>query len=528
MAERKALQRLSDDHYLIERMNAGQVVPFIGAGISMGVKLLLDRKSSNKRGRMPSYRELLLDMIDLGDANDMFIAPEHAKVKQEALALIEAGDLMKAADKLEGPIDTSLRYKFLRRILNHLSSEPSLVHELVNILDFPIILTSNYDRLLEDVLYPTPEVLTHKDATAMLGLLNEGGRFVVKVHGDVTRPETIVLGWSMYERLHVSADQHDVALRDFLGKIFTQKTLLFLGCSMAGGEYTEYLQRIFRTYGQNAPHYAFVPEGSLTFDKKEEWRIDFGIHMIEFVPDATYSHVWEFLSQLKRGQKEYPKPGEIWSDFFTPENRPAYLRLQLHQEKAASSVRFITPSLTNALAHDEFIRNECKEKLAKFEKHVPDFAHFTSDTLEAMLARAHNIQDGIHAKKLEVRAVFLRDTLEKEIQSGSVESIKRYHRVVELVESYPLSLGIRAFAGNISKEEFEKYSFALIFTPTRHLPDITCAYASQATTNDYQTHIILVNTRQVTQRCEAFERFWTASMNERDTLELIKQRLKAI
>lgn len=530
MSQRKPLQRIPDD--LIDKVKEGKVVPFIGAGISMGVRLRVGEHDKNRLGRMPSYKDLLLQLIDRAERNNLFKG-KYVGAKEAALSYINAGDMMKAADVLEKPIDTNLRYKYLRQILNYLSAEPSLVHELLNILDFPLILTSNYDRLLESALEPTPEVLTHEDAVSMLELLKEGGQFVVKVHGDVTRPQTIALGWSSYQNIHLADNPKSSALKDFLTQTFTQKTVLFLGCSMAGGEYTEYLSKIIETYkNKPGPHYALIPEGSLTEEREAEWLERFGVHMVEYEPDETYSHIWEFLSQLKSQQKSPPRPTEVWSDFYTPKERPAYLRLQLEQEKIATSVRFLTPSLTNALAHDDYIIRECPKTLEKFRGHVGDypggFDRFSSDMVETMLKRAHNIEEGLKSKRLEVRAVFLQSTLDEELGKRSKNIIERYQRVVEMVEQYPLNLGIRAFCAPISKKEFERYSFALIFTLTDRLPDVTCAYASQATTNDYQTHIILVNTRQVTSRCEEFEKFWAASLNERSTLEMIKQKLAAI
>lgn len=530
MTRRKPLPRVPDN--LISQVKKGKVVPFIGAGISMGVRLRIGENDRNTLGRMPSYKELLLQLIDRAEGDDRFKG-KFSNVKDEALRYIAAGEMMAAADLLEGPIDTNLRYKYLRQILNYLSAEPYLVYELLNILDFSLILTSNYDRLLENALEPTPEVLTHEDAVSMLELLKEGGRFVVKVHGDVTRPQTIALGWSSYRNLHVARNAKSSALKDFLKHTFTTKTILFLGCSMAGGEYTEYLRRIITTYdNKSGPHYALIPEGSLTEAKKAGWLENFGVQMVEYDQDGSFSHVWEFLSQLKSQQKLRPLPQEIWSDFFTPNERPAYLRLQLEQEKIATSVRFLTPSLTNALAHDDFILRECPKTLEKFRDYAKDypggFSKFSSDTTEIMLERVRNIDEGLRSKRLEVRAVFLQSTLDEEFAKGSQDVIDRFRRVVEMVEQYPLNLGVRAFCAPISRKEFERYSFALIFTPTDRLPDVTCAYASQATTNDYQTHIIIVNTRQVTSRCEEFERFWAASLDERATLEMIKKKLAGL
>ncbi|HTG35624.1 MAG TPA: SIR2 family protein [Thermoanaerobaculia bacterium] len=531
MSQRKPLPRIPDN--LIRKVKEGKVVPFIGAGISMGVRLRIGEHDNNRLGRMPSYKELLLQLIDRAEADTLF-KDKFVGVKEKALSHIAAGEMMAAADILEGPIDTNLRYKYLRQILNYLSAEPSLVHELLNILDFPLILTSNYDRLLENALEPAPEVLTHEDAESMLELLKEGGQFVVKVHGDVTRPQTIALGWSSYRNIHLSRSRRSSSLKEFLNQTFTQKTIIFLGCSMAGGEYTEYLRKIIGIFRKSmpGPHYALIPENSLTEEKKDEWLTRFGVHMIEYKQDETFSHIWEFLSQLKSQQKSYPRPKEVWSDFFTPKERPAYLRLQLEQEKIATSVRFLTPSLTNALAHDDYILRECPRTLEKFSEYAKDypggFDKFSSDTIEIMLQRAHNIEEGLTGKKLEVRAVFLQSTLDEEFAKGSKNTIDRYRRVVEMVEQNPLNLGIRAFCSPMSKKEFERYSFALIFTPSDRLPDVTCAYASQATTNDYQTHIVLVNTRQVTSRCEEFEKFWAASLDERATLGMIKQKLATI
>jgi hypothetical protein len=502
---------------LRKAMERGDVVPFIGAGISMGADL-------DEGLRMPSYEALLRNIFAKADGSGRFSDKEENR--ETCLRLLEEGKLMNAADILDQVLSERDLYLYLRSELNHLQPRPSLTHELLNLLNFRIVLTSNYDRILESSFFPTPEVVTYRDKTSIPILMEERKPFIFKIHGDLTRPETIVLGWSRYEELHLSNNKEYDALRFFFKSLLQNKTLLFLGCSMKNSEYSQYFADLAEMFGvQPGPHYALVEKGALTVDEKTHWYKRLGVDILEFERDENYSQVWEFIASLRpqRRPEDVPLPGKPWENFYVLDERPDYLQLQLDREIKAQSCRYLTPNLTNALTHEEYIRIHCDKELEKFRDFVADFESFKRRTLEIMLKRASNLRELIEGGRIEVRAVFLQDSIEQELHEVGEPALDRFKYVLSLAKKYPGTLGLRAYAGPMSRTVFMKSTYALVFSDNQ-FPDIAWFYAPQATTNKFKTHMVQVNTRPVMERVEHFERLWVASLREGETIGLLESK----
>lgn len=503
--------------HLRSQVTLGRVVPFIGAGISMGVQF-------KDGSRLPGYESLLRQVLGLAKEDGLVDADS----EQECERLLGSRDLMHAADRLEYFIGAKNIYRIVREVLNRVRPKPSQVHEFLNLIGFPMLLTSNYDRLLETTIEPPPEVFTQHDSVSMQVFLADRAPFILKVHGDLTRPETIVLGWKRYQKLH-EADEtsKEGTLREFFRNLLQNYTLLFLGCSFSGGEYTSYFEELANGFGiTTGPHYALLEAGTMSAAKKRLWRTRLGIEIIEFVPDDAYSQVWEFLTLLPTQKKEAPprRSGSSWKQFYLPEQRPQYLRHQLILERRASSVRFLTPSITNALAHEAYLRRYCDQGLDKFKAAVKSFSSFKARTLEFMLKRAMNIAQRAAKDDLEVRVIFSLSRLEEELKGGDPEVVQRMRTLATLLRDCAC-LRIRAAPGAQDSSSLMRNSYALIFSsdPT---PDIACAYAAQATTNDFHAHVIQINTPLVTQRVEEFEKAWASCRSEAWTVKMIRRTVE--
>ena len=507
--------------HLRKKMASGDVVPFIGAGISMGAEL-------PKGLRMPSYKTLLENLLTFARPN------MEDNIYNDCLALLNSGELLQAGDLIETTLNVRTLHELLREALNHLQPKPSTVHELLNLYDFPIIFTSNYDRILETSLYPTPEVVTYRDSVSMVTLLGEKSPFIFKIHGDLTRPETIVLGWSRYNKLHgkgkrLSKEEKAIAksLDEFIGGILQHKTLLFLGCSFADGEYSEYFLNYAKTHGTTGRHYALVEKNSVTLDQKNQWRKALGVEIIEYVPDQTYSQVWEFLASLKPQQKNVsPIAGQSYENFYLLYERADYLKEQLATEKLATSCRFLTPGITNCLATEDYIRIICAETLNKYKEELGEkFDKFKNDVLENMWLRAKNIEEKLEQDNFEFRSIFLIDKVKEELALGDPLIVKRYHYILELIKKHPKKLRLRTYGHSIDNKEYMKSTYALIFFGSR-LADIGYFYAPQATTNKFAAHMMQINTKPVTERVEHFERYWVNSLSEEMTITMLEDALK--
>jgi|GEM_PF-6524087 len=504
--------------WLRQKIEHGEVVPFIGAGISMGATLPDGLK-------MPGYKTLLNNLLESAKS---WMNPS---IYEECKILVENGKYMIAAEVIDKNLSTTDLYLLLRDQLNHLQPKPSIVHELLNLFDFDTIFTSNYDRMLETSLYPTPEVVTYRDSVSLAVLRREKKPFIFKIHGDLTRPETIVLGWSKYQELqgdnNAAGEDYKAALKSFIQSILQEKTILFLGCSFADSEYGEYFLDFAKTFKTPGKHYALIEKGAVSEKEKRAWYQRMGVEMIEFIPDEHYSQVWEFLASLKPQKKEVTiKQGARFENFYLLNERPDYLTQQLRIEQTSTSCRYLTPGITNCLADENYINLNCDKQLERFEKDFEgDFQKFKSETLQVMLARAKNIEAKLQTENFEFRAIFLLDEVLKELNSGGEIIKNRYLHIIKLMEQHPDNLHLRIYKGTVSLEDYMKSTYALVFYGIPN-PDIAYFYAPQATANKFTAHILQINTRPVMERVEHFERFWVASAPEKETYQILKNAIE--
>ncbi|HEX2147023.1 MAG TPA: SIR2 family protein [Pseudorhizobium sp.] len=140
----------------------------------------------------------------------------------------------------------------------------SAAHELLVSLDFPVIYTTNYDRNLEAAFEhhgkPYAKITNARDLTEV----SEGVTQIIKFHGDLDDPASLVLAESdHFERLSFETPL-DVRFRaDALGK-----TVLFIGYSMSDMNIRLLLYRLWQTWQRSGfaedrpPSFIFMPRGN--------------------------------------------------------------------------------------------------------------------------------------------------------------------------------------------------------------------------------------------------------------------------
>ncbi len=149
----------------------------------------------------------------------------------------------------------------------------SEIHRLIVELGFPVIYTTNFDNLLEEAhvhhgfrahtVKTIEDIPTHRDGT-----------LIVKYHGDITEPKTLVMAESdYYNRLELSHPL-DLKLRhDLLGK-----SVLFIGYSMTDFNVRYLFFRLAQLWKNAAscrePSYIFMAEPNEVEDAVlHEWGV---------------------------------------------------------------------------------------------------------------------------------------------------------------------------------------------------------------------------------------------------------------
>ena len=201
---------------------AGRLVPFVGAGVSQSVEW--DTHGTKRRG--VSWSEL----VDYA-ARELDFDPDLLRARGTDLQILEyvidkrgSGFLSNWLASLDPP-DEALR--------------ASPVHAALAALDTPLVYTTNFDNFLERAFKlhgkPTRVVANEKNLAEEKRAVD-----VVKFHGDLRLPDTMVLSESHYERRLRLEDPMDHKLRSDL----IARAVLFLGYSFRDWN-VAYLLRLF-------------------------------------------------------------------------------------------------------------------------------------------------------------------------------------------------------------------------------------------------------------------------------------------
>ncbi len=189
---------------LISSYKQGNVILFIGAGVSMNLGL-------------PSWKQLIEKV-----AIELDYDPDIYKTLGSDLALAEYYRVKKGnLGALRSWMDRTWHS-------SEIKIESSKIHEYIANSKFPIIYTTNYDRWIERAFEhhkkPYKKIISVADLTRIKGSDTQ----IVKFHGDFDDDKSIVLDeTSYYERLEFETPL-DIKLRsDVLGK-----SVLFIGYSL--------------------------------------------------------------------------------------------------------------------------------------------------------------------------------------------------------------------------------------------------------------------------------------------------------
>ena len=175
------------------------------------------------------------------------------------------------------------------------TSEISQAHRLVKEIDFPVVITTTMDNLLDRTFpYSGGRVHTVENCTGLMQAASRRDFFLLKLFGDLGEPDTVRLG--PRQCLQMIGDYP--ALREELGGLLHSNTFLFLGASV------EALERDLENLGLEPQagrrHFILVP------DVGEAWKAPadrihqrYGIETLTYVPlTSEHPEVVEFLTNL--------------------------------------------------------------------------------------------------------------------------------------------------------------------------------------------------------------------------------------
>jgi hypothetical protein len=269
-----------------------RVIPFIGAGIS---------RSAN-HNRFPTWIQFLRILANEGRALGYVNNEDLAIIRNYFKKLdFEAGALAIRACLPRDVFDSLIEKAFS-------TSNVTLdlrQHSLILKLRARIIVTTNYDRLLEKSiavnLKESARIFTHSQSDLMRNefrkLESHETPLIFKAHGDLLDARSIVLTSKDYSDLIFLND----SFNKVIANLIENYTLVFMGYSLSDRDILRHLEQ-YRSQlsASSTPHYAIADLNQLDVGDRRKWREQYGIEVIHFDRDVAGTGLRRVLSSFVR------------------------------------------------------------------------------------------------------------------------------------------------------------------------------------------------------------------------------------
>lgn len=282
--------------HLIEAAKTGSLVPFIGAGVSRQAK-------TTTSNTLPTWTEFIKELLTLALDDLQCIQPEEA---EQINKLVERGKYLMAGQALKSAIPQDALDVYIERRFSSTGAKPGRVHRALFKLRTPLILTSNYDLLLEDAYAEefrhTAKMVTHNEPQQVRQVLKSYYQvydrpLIFKIHGTAGTPKEVVFAEKDYRNLLHKRPGYLAVL----SAVFVTKVVLMLGFSFSDPELmmiTESLREWFED--RSSPDYLVLRKGEKGKVEKDRLRGDFGLEVIEYDPSPGDPELLQLVMHLAK------------------------------------------------------------------------------------------------------------------------------------------------------------------------------------------------------------------------------------
>lgn len=260
---------------LLHALGNGNVVPFVGAGMSAPIYPLWGKTLS-----------LIADQLLGTSAYEEF---QKIFCAEDVEAYTKAADFLE--DKLgKHTVHDILRVIFSEKELNRIEYGELAVHLLPLLFPKSMVITTNFDRILEHVYQDSKKQFecvfgVDSDATTMIAQGNH--HCLMKLHGDIAEhisPQNIIFSKSDYDRIY----DKDSEMVQVLTKLYKGKMMLFLGCSLKQDRTLKILEKIVAD--ETVEHYAIIPSSKEDLLNNIRFFGEKRINTIFYDPDNPNHH----------------------------------------------------------------------------------------------------------------------------------------------------------------------------------------------------------------------------------------------
>jgi hypothetical protein len=270
---------------LIQILDKRKVVLYAGSGLS---------KQYNTQ--FPDWKTFIRKMIKEISRNI------DSDTRTSIRGLITKGKLLDAAELSRRRMSPNNYIKFMQETFE----KPLFLrgklrsHKILSELPFAAIVTTNYDQLLERSFEKSNKeipVYTQNDSPSLGTLLQplrnpdaQKPVFLLKAHGDLTKPETWVLTSDDYRKIIMRNPAYRLLMRTLL----TQFSMLFVGFSLSDPDFQLLLQDVMDAFeGEMPDHFMLTPNLSCV-----EQEVLYRTYRVRVIPYGDWNKMPQILTEI--------------------------------------------------------------------------------------------------------------------------------------------------------------------------------------------------------------------------------------
>lgn len=229
---------------LVDDLARERVVLFVGAGVSASASTVRGGKIADWAGFLHQTAEKL-----------------NLSEREQVFGLLREKDYLLASEILQ----KSLSESWAEAVADEFGQKamPSELHNAIINLQQRIILTTNFDKLLENAwelmdarATHYPILVTDLDSGAFKALKDHSRRYLIKIHGTVDNANSMVFTRSEYIRSAFGNARYSL----FIESLLLNYTFIFVGFSMNDPAVMSLMEMYALRYPTARPHYIFSPQ----------------------------------------------------------------------------------------------------------------------------------------------------------------------------------------------------------------------------------------------------------------------------
>lgn len=264
---------------LIEELTFRRCIFFLGSGVSASCEAADGTRPQTWGEFLDEAQNLLVDATD----SDKKFIEEMLMQKNYLLALQAISNL----------VDPGSYTAFLRQAFNNPIFKPSELHNCIRDIDCKIVMTTNFDKIYDNLCNDTGYVVcNYQETPKIISNIKTSNRLIIKTHGCIDDPEHMVFTQKDYYEARGNYPQ----FYRLLEALFLTNTVVFLGYSLNDPDINLILENVSNSTNSGCPHYVITSEAQEHM--KRHWRESYNISCLEY----GYDHN-ELLTNLQELQK---------------------------------------------------------------------------------------------------------------------------------------------------------------------------------------------------------------------------------